>query len=180
MKIVADVAYKGMFRIQYPNGTLSDMINYSRAKDIATDYQSNIGGEHRRKDRILLQSLLTALDASDRALRRDGCGDWAIFGKTGHIYADFARWHLAVYPGTSRRWTNTKCSMSAFTQLAVDCDVEGTFKLDRLPTQVEAIEIRDVLGIRKRREVTDEHKEKLVEALAKARAAKLEQRNEWK
>lgn len=33
MKIVEDLTYKGMFRILYDDGTLSDMVNYSRAYD---------------------------------------------------------------------------------------------------------------------------------------------------
>ena len=37
--------------------------------------------------RETLVKLVEALGCWDRALRRDVCGDWAIFGKHGHIYA---------------------------------------------------------------------------------------------
>ena len=37
--------------------------------------------------REALIKLVEALGCWDRALRRDECGDWAVFGKHGHIYA---------------------------------------------------------------------------------------------
>ena len=37
--------------------------------------------------REALIKLVEALGCWDRALRRDECGDWAVFGKLGHIYA---------------------------------------------------------------------------------------------
>ena len=47
-------------------------------------------------DRQHLETLLAALDASPRALRRDQCGDWAITGKSGHILADGEGYLLCV------------------------------------------------------------------------------------
>jgi len=34
--VVPDETYAGMWRIQHPDGTLSDMVNLARAKDAAT------------------------------------------------------------------------------------------------------------------------------------------------
>ena len=39
------------------------------------------------RQRPALLALRDALGCRDAALRRDECGDWAIFGKRGHIYA---------------------------------------------------------------------------------------------
>jgi len=108
-----------------------------------------------------LAAMLTALDASARALRLDECGDWRIGGKLGHVYADGAGFLLFVDTGESpRRWTNIKRRLD-FCRLAIDGDDEGALHLDRLPTPAEAEAIRDALGIRKRRVVTDEARAQL-------------------
>jgi hypothetical protein len=39
------------------------------------------------KQRERLQQFVDALDCRAKALIRDECGDWAIQGKQGHIYA---------------------------------------------------------------------------------------------
>jgi hypothetical protein len=128
-----------------------------------------------------LNTLLTALDASPRALRRPVCrgwvGDYQITGKHGHVLADGAGYFLyATTPerdrrdpdgeirtyGSPRRWDNIKRRLT-FARLSQDGDDEGCFHLDRLPTKAEAGAIRDCLGIRKRRHLSPE-------ALAKARS----------
>jgi hypothetical protein len=110
-----------------------------------------------RMDYARLEALLEALDASPRALRREQYrgsnerGDYAINGKSGHIYADGAGYLLCVTTGEStRRWTNIKCKL-AFCRLTQDGDDEGCLHLDRLPTPAEADLIREVLGIRRKR-----------------------------
>jgi hypothetical protein len=101
--------------------------------------------------RSRLEMLLGALDASLTALRLDGCGDWAIFGKLGHIYVDGRGFLLYVTTGDSaRRWFNVKQRLN-FCRLTQDGDDEGCLHLDRLPTKTEASAIREALGIRKRR-----------------------------
>ena len=101
--------------------------------------------------RSRLEMLLGALDASLTALRLDGCGDWVIFGKLGHIYIDGQGFLLYATTGESaRRWFNVKQRLS-FCRLTQDGDDEGCLHLDRLPTKIEASAIRKALGIRKRR-----------------------------
>jgi hypothetical protein len=101
--------------------------------------------------RIQLETLLRALGASPRALRLDGCGDWAIIGKLGHIFLDGQEFLLCVTTDESvRRWFNVKQQLS-FCRLTQDGDDEGCLHLDRLPTNIEASAIRKALGIRKRR-----------------------------
>jgi len=51
--------------------------------------------------------------------------------------------------GSPRAWGEVKKKL-AFMQVTQDGDTEGVFKLDRLPTEDEAALIRDMLGIRRR------------------------------
>ena len=123
------------------------------------------------EDREHLETLLEALDASSLALRRDACGDYAINGKSGHIYADGSGFLLCVSTGESaRRWTNVKGRL-AFCRLTQDGDDEGCLHLDRLPTAVEADLIREALGIRKRRHLSDEELARITAALERARGS---------
>jgi hypothetical protein len=119
-------------------------------------------------DRAHLVTILDALDASPRTLKRPvvrgWVGDWQITGKHGHILADGAGFLLyATTPerdeldqdgkvrcyGSPRRWNNIK-RMLGFAALVQDGDDEGIFRLDRLPTADEAELIRDSIGIRRR------------------------------
>jgi hypothetical protein len=123
-----------------------------------------------RDDRASLLALIAALDASPRALQRDlvrgegRTGDWAICGTLGHIYPDGTGFLMYVASDESaRRWTNVKARLS-FATLTQDGDDEGCFRLDRLPSPHEAAAIREAIGIRKRRHLSDDAK-------AKARSA---------
>lgn len=126
-------------------------------------------GRHHVDDRVRLQALLTALDASPVTLQRDlhraggRKGDHGIYGKLG-IYADGAGFLLCVTADqrtqSPRRWTNVKRRL-AFCHLTQDGDDEGCLHLDRLPTPAEAALIRVALGIRKRRMLTEEGRAQL-------------------
>ena len=116
-------------------------------------------------------------------LERPGCrgwvGDYQITGKTGHVLADDAGYLLYVTidesnrdrgatPATerepsSRPWKNAKAKL-AFCRMTQDGDLEGCLHLDRLPTAEEAVVIREVLGIRKRRLMTADALSKLERA----------------
>jgi hypothetical protein len=67
-----------------------------------------------RDDRASLLALVAALDASPRALRRDECGDWSIFGNAGRVYVDGGDAYLiTITTGESaRRWTFIKERLS--------------------------------------------------------------------
>jgi hypothetical protein len=116
-------------------------------------------------DRGRLQELLTALDASEPQLRRDDCGDWRILGRWGHIYAMESMFHLVAFTDecdldstgrrSAQRWTIAKRRL-AFATVVQDGDEEGILRLDRLPTAEEAVEIRDIFGIRRRRHLSPE------------------------
>jgi hypothetical protein len=66
---------------------------------------------------------------------------------------DGKTWVLWIGSGSARRWTATKKPL-AFCTVTQDGDDEGCLGLHQLPTSDQAEVIRDVLGIRKRREVS--------------------------
>jgi hypothetical protein len=105
--------------------------------------------------------LIIALNAWDRALRRDECGAWHIQGKFGtiHTYGDGESWILYVACRSTRHWTATKTRLSSCT-LNLDGEDEGCFRLHQLPTRVQATIIRDALGIRKRTEFAPDELER--------------------
>jgi hypothetical protein len=120
-------------------------------------------------DRASLLSLVAALDASPRALRRHECGDWQVTSKHGHVYVDGDGYLIAVSTGESaRRWGNVKRSLP-FCKVKQDGDDEGCLRLDRPPAPHEAIAIRDAIGIRKRRHVAEETRAALVSRLSQNR-----------
>jgi hypothetical protein len=76
-------------------------------------------------ERAHLETLLNALNATSRALRRDGCGDWHIHGKHGQIFTDGRGWLIVVATDVStRRWINVKRRLS-FCRITQDGDDEG-------------------------------------------------------
>jgi len=118
--------------------------------------------EEAAADRAQQQRLLTALNAWDRALRRDECGAWRINGRHGtiHTWGDGKTWVLFVRCRSARHWTITKRRLS-FCTPTQDGDDEGCLRLHALPTSEQAEVIRDVLGLQKRREDSPETLERL-------------------
>jgi hypothetical protein len=117
-----------------------------------------------------LRAALIALDASPVSLKRDPVrgegrtGDWAIYGRRGHIYPDGTGYLLCVVADeldqSARRWNNVKAHLG-FCQLRQDGDAEGTLFLDRLPAPHEAGLIREALDIRRKRRLSAEAKASL-------------------
>jgi hypothetical protein len=105
-------------------------------------------------ERAHLETLSRTLDATPRALRRDSCGDWAIKGKRGNVYADGSGFLIVISTDASiRRWANAKGKL-AFCRVAQDGDEEGCLHLDHLPTPAEADLIRNTLRIKRKRHYT--------------------------
>jgi hypothetical protein len=130
-----------------------------------------------RDERASLQLLLAALDASERALRRDppirgqdDTGDWSIRGRLGHIYPDGTGYLLCVVSDerdqSARRWTNVKARLAGLCQLTQDGDDEGALRIDRLPAPHEAGVIREALGIKRKRQLSAEAKVSLAQRLS--------------
>jgi len=61
-------------------------------------------------DKAQQRSLLEALGAGDRALRRDVCGAWTIQGTRGtiHTYGDGRSWIMYVACRSDRHWGWTR------------------------------------------------------------------------
>ena len=61
-------------------------------------------------DRAQQKAMLMALNAWDRAVRRDECGAWTITGCRGtiHTWGDEKTWVLYVGCRSARHWTSTK------------------------------------------------------------------------
>jgi hypothetical protein len=106
------------------------------------------------KARILV--LAEALDVSVARVRHDECGDPRIVGRDGHIYADgSAGFLIACHPGrdTAHRWMNVKRRLR-FCHVTQDGDDEGCLRLDHLPDQREAEEIRAAIHVRRKMHIS--------------------------
>jgi hypothetical protein len=114
-------------------------------------------------DRAQQKALIAALNASDRALRRDECGAWCVSGDRGsiHTWGDGKTWAVYVACRSARHWTATKARLS-FCAVTQDGDDEGVLRLHALPKPEQAEIIREALGIRKRREISDAERERLM------------------
>jgi hypothetical protein len=118
------------------------------------------------KDKERLSAFLDALDGVKVAFRLDESRLWTIRGDHGYIstYGDGTSFLLYVRCRSIRHWNSTKKRL-AFCTVTQDGDEEGCLQMDHLPSPDEAEIIRDVLGIWRRREMT----EAALERLAKAR-----------
>jgi hypothetical protein len=108
--------------------------------------------EEAEADHEMQRSLLAALDASKRSLRRDECGAWRITGRNGRAYSwgPSGGWLLYCDAGSPRKWSAIKRQLS-FCKVTQDGDTEGCLRLFELPTVEQAIAIRKALGLRRRR-----------------------------
>jgi hypothetical protein len=124
-------------------------------------------------DRAQQKSLLVALNAWARALRRDECGAWTISGERGtiHTWGDGKSWVLFVSCPSGLHWTKRKQRLS-FCQVTQDGEDEGCFRLHQLPTPGQSETIREILGIRKRMEFTPEDLERRRASVVRLSSAK--------
>lgn len=119
---------------------------------------------------VKLAELVDALNCASTARRRDEAGDWRIEGRSGWIYEQPEGFYLYYNPNSSRAYGFGKKDLS-FCEVTLDCDTEGYFRLNRLPTPAEADIIRDRLGIRKRRVLSEVERERLSKTAFKGNAA---------
>ncbi len=104
-------------------------------------------------DRACLELMREALNAAHNAVRLDECRLWTVRGSRGYVstWGDGQTWMLAVGSKTPRHWTFAKQRMASFpglAQVTQDGDDEGVLRMMRLPSPVEAAEIRRMAGIR--------------------------------
>ena len=143
--------------------TTTDLVVVSLRNTYRTADEANL-------DKAQLAELREALNAWPSALRRDESGIWILRGRPGCYVAtwgDGKSWHIVVAPEeviSVRQWTAHKKRLG-FAELTLDDDQEGCFRLHRLPTAEEAEVIRDIVGIRKRRELSPEELARITERL---------------
>jgi hypothetical protein len=138
--------------------TSSDIPDRGRGAQLDT-YSSIAEAE---ADKVQQQRLLAALNAWDRALGRDECGAWTLAGEHGsiHTWGDGKGWVLYIACRSARHWAATKAWLN-FCQVTQDGEDEGCVRLSKLPTAEQAEVIRDCLGIRKRRDLSEESLDQL-------------------
>ena len=129
--------------------------------------------EEERDDRRQQERLLRALDAAPAQLRRDECGSWIIAGRRGviHTWGDGKTWLAYVRCRSRQHWTFTRRRL-AFMTVTQNGGEEGCLRLFHLPAPVEAVVIRDVIGLRKRVEYAPETLERKRASMAKAGLAR--------
>ncbi|UFW85356.1 hypothetical protein BjapCC829_36450 [Bradyrhizobium barranii] len=113
------------------------------------------------RDKAQLVELFEALHASPSVLRRNDDGLWTQRGRPGCYISTWGNgkgWQLVVAPEdeiSPLQWTWFKKRLP-FCEVTQDGDSEGCFRLSRLPTAAEAEVIRDIIGIRKRMDLSAE------------------------
>lgn len=119
----------------------------------------------KQKPRLLM--LEAALESAKSAMRRDECGDWAIFGnekkgQRSRIYAVPEGFQLVCFTGERpQKWTWLKKRLEQFCTLTQDGDDEGCFILARLPSEEEAEAIRDELHIPRAPRLSEDQREQM-------------------
>lgn len=101
--------------------------------------------------------LKKALGTSTR-WAKDECGDYNLLGTEGKIFVGNTFWYVYVEKGVDLK------KRLDFMILSQDGGTEAIFKLDRLPTKEEAKIIRNIIGLKKKRTISPEHLQKLIES----------------
>ena len=50
-RVISDEIYPGMYRVRWPDGKLSDMVNLSRANDAAARFNESLDREYRGREK---------------------------------------------------------------------------------------------------------------------------------
>lgn len=119
--------------------------------------------EHRH-----LKTIAKLLKTSNKVVK-DECGDPCIFGKKGKVYTDLTFWYIYL---VSSRWGSVKKELD-FMEVWQDGDTEGVLRADFPPSPKQAIIIRRVLGLGKKRIVPAKHTEHLQKFYFKPRATEV-------
>jgi hypothetical protein len=118
----------------------------------------------RKVDRILLLGLAERLTVSRGRLERDGCGDWIISARRGHISTDGSNFYAYLEFKTPRRWEFAKRTLN-FLIVTQDGENEGIFIMRETLTPEHAAAIRKTLGLRKSPILTDQQKQTITSRL---------------
>ena len=110
-----------------------------------------------------LGQLIEVLKCSLTTRQRD-----RVVGTKGWIYAEPEGFYFYYEASSVKMWNIVKKEM-AFCLLSQDGDSDGVMLLNRLPTEPEAEIIRQRLGIRKRKIISDEERERLSKRMKEIR-----------
>jgi hypothetical protein len=126
-------------------------------------------------DKKHLEALADRIDAVS-GVSKDACGDYALTGAYGWIYhvgLPGAPLVFQIIVGTTSplRWRKAK-ALLAFGRVTQDGDCEGSITFDGLPTAAQGEILRQVVGLRKRRTMSDDQRDALRRSVAKARTRK--------
>lgn len=103
---------------------------------------------NRLGDKLFLQEMAERMNCSQSKIKLDGCGDWNIFGRNGHLYTDGLGVLFFYYaPNSIRKWNNFKKRFN-FMEVHVDGDDEGISAMYRLPTEEEGEMLRKALKLK--------------------------------
>ena len=108
------------------------------------------------RQRPILLDLVEKMKISARQLQRDECGDWRVEGRYGFVYADLAGLRFVIEGWATKGWNKAKSAMAAFATIAQDGEDEGILLLARAPTEGECDAIRKWVGLKRRREMTEQ------------------------
>jgi hypothetical protein len=113
------------------------------------------------RDKAHLVELFDALHVSPSVLRRNDDGLWTLRGRPGcyaSSWGDGKSWQLVVAPEdeiSPLQWTWFRKRLP-FAEVTQDGEADGCLRLSRLPTPAEAELIRDIIGLRKRMDLSAE------------------------
>ena len=109
-------------------------------------------------DNSALSKLISALDATAGALKKDGCGAWHVAGTRGHIHFDGSTWTIYIQCRSPLGWTWAKKKLGL--PVVQDGDEEGCMRLDSLPDRKLAGKIRAAIGLRKAPSLSADERER--------------------
>ena len=111
-----------------------------------------------------MMDLMSLAAANRLRVRRDEGGSRIISGKNGHLWDHGAGlFAVTLLDLTRRKWTHRKkLCLKAGMELHQDGDFEGTLLFD--PEDSEQVKVAlSVAGVKKRRQLSPEHRERLME-----------------
>lgn len=99
-----------------------------------------------------IKKIRKALGTSTK-LKQDECEDWNLFGTKGKIYHDHIYWYVMVY---NPRELDQKLNFMTKWQ------GDGIYRSDKLPSSEEALLVRKLIGLGKKRTLSPQEREKAI------------------
>ncbi|MDN4984651.1 hypothetical protein QY049_15720 [Bradyrhizobium sp. WYCCWR 13022] len=112
----------------------------------------------RVQDRAELDTLRCAINATGSSLKRDECGDWTLSASRGAVRVCDGVYRAYVGCRSARHWGSVKKSLDAFCTVTLDGDQEGIVRIDRVPAEDQAHQLRDAIGLRRAPSFSTEHR----------------------